>query len=181
MKKGKFNDLKSFMEYAKTNEVTVGDVGLGGNKHMQTEELAKANPDSKITPVHMGGWAENYAGVLGGHIDAVSATIGDVLNQLSEGEVEILCVFAPERSELLPDVQTCEEAGFGKVYGPSSRGYLMPTGVDEAVLSKIQEAFKNAITNPEHIEKMKELGLEVDYLDKEQYDTLKKMKKKQKD
>lgn len=170
-KKGQFKDFTAFMEYAKSNEVTVGDVGIGGNKHMQTEELKRANPECKITPVHMGGWADNYAGILGGHIDVASATIGDVVNQLSEGNFDILCTFAPERSELLPDVPTCEELGFGAVYGPSARGYLMPKGVDEATFSKIQEAFKNAITNPEHIEKMKELGLAVDYFDGEEYET----------
>lgn len=169
-KKGQFKNMEDFMNYAKTNEVTIGDVGMGGNKHIQTEELKFANPDTKLTPIHMKGWAENYAGLLGGHIDAVSATVGDIMSQMAEGEIEVLCIFAPQRSELLPDVQTCEELGFGKVYGPSSRGYMLPKGVDQEVVSIIENAFNKAINDPEQVEKMRELGLAVDYFDGEEYD-----------
>ncbi|SCZ79509.1 tripartite tricarboxylate transporter substrate binding protein [Acidaminobacter hydrogenoformans] len=169
-KKGQFENMEDFMKNAKSSEVTIGDVGMGGNKHIQIEELKNANPDAKLTPIHMKGFAENYAGLLGGHIDAVSATMGDIISQMSEGELEVLCVFAPERSEMLPDVQTCEELGFGQVYGPSSRGYMLPKGVDQEVVSIIEEAFKKAINDPEQISKMRELGLAVDYFDGEEYD-----------
>lgn len=168
-KKGQFADMKAFMDMAKSEGVTVGDVGLGGNKHMQTEELAAKNDGSKITAVHMNGWADNYAAVLGGTLDAASATIGDILNQLSDGDMEVLCVFAPERSNLLPDVPTCEELGFGNVYGPSARGYMMPAGVDDATLAKISKVFEEAITDPAHIEDMKKLGLQVDYFGGDKY------------
>lgn len=168
-KKGAFKNMKDFMEQAKTKEMTIGDVGIGGNKHMQIEALKKANPAGKLTPVHMKGWPDNYAGIIGGHIDAASATCVDVVSQLQEGEMEILCVFAPKRVGLLPDVPTCEEEGFGAVYGPSSRGFFMPKGVDAAVLAKLQTAFKNAIANPEHVEKMKKMGVLTDYMDGQPY------------
>jgi len=169
-KKGAFKDMNDFMEQAGTREMTIGDVGLGGNKHMQIEELKRKNPDRKLTPVHMKGWPDNYAGIIGGHIDAASATCADVVSQLQEGEMEILCVFAPKRVELLPEITTCEEAGFGAVYGPSSRGFFMPKGVDAAVLAKLQTAFKNAINDPEHAEKMKKLGVAPDYMAGGQYE-----------
>lgn len=168
-KKGAFKDMKDFMEQAKTKEMTVGDVGIGGNKHMQIENLKKNNPNAKLTPVHMKGWPDNYAGIIGGHIDAVSATCVDVVSQLQEGKMEILCVFAPKRVELLPDVPTCEEEGFGAVYGPSSRGFFMPKGVDADVFAKLQAAFKNAISNPGHIEQMKKMGVLTDYRDGDAY------------
>ena len=66
---------------------------------------------------------------------AASATCVDVVSQLQEGEMEILCVFVPKRSGLLPGVPTCEEEGFGAVYGPSSRGFFMPKGADAALLA----------------------------------------------
>jgi len=169
VEKGRFESLEDFVAYAKENEVTIGDVGIGGNKHMQTEEFKSVNPDCKITPVHMKGWADNYAGVLGGHIDAASATIGDVVNQLQDGEVDVLCVFAPERSPLIPEVPTCEELGFGAIYAPSSRGYILPAGVSPEIKAVLEAAFEKAINNEEHISKMKDLGLAVDYFDGEEY------------
>lgn len=169
-KKGMFKDINDFMEQSGTREMTIGDVGLGGNKHMQIEELKRKNPDRKLTPVHMKGWPDNYAGIIGGHIDAASATCADVVSQLQEGEMEILCVFAPKRVELLPDIPTCEESGFGAVYGPSSRGFFMPKGADDVIFGKLQTAFKNAVNDPEHIEKMKKIGVVTDYMEGEQYE-----------
>lgn len=168
----RFSDMVAFMKYAKNNKVTVADVGLGGNKHMVTEEMLIEHPELKLEPVHMKGFADNYSGVLGGHVDSVSATVGDVYNRLGEDKVKILCVFAPKRSKLLPDVPTCEELGFGAIYGPSYRGYLMPKGTDPELLKKIQSAFEKAINNPEHIEKMKKLGFEVDYFAGKEYETM---------
>ncbi len=168
-KKGAFSGMKDFMEKAKTKEMTIGDVGLGGNKHMQIEELRRKNPDAKLTPVHMKGWPDNYAGIIGGHIDAASATCADVFSQLQEGEMEVLCVFAPKRVELLPDTPSCEEAGYGAVYGPSSRGFFMPKGVDAAVLETLQTAFKKAISDPEHAAKMKTLGVPTDFMEGDAY------------
>ena len=84
--------------------------------------------------------------------------------------MEVLCVFAPKRSALLPNVPTCEEAGFGAVYGPSSRGYMMPKGVNDEVFNKLQTAFKNAINNAEQAEKMRKIGIETDYMTGKQYD-----------
>ncbi len=169
VKKGAFKDMKDFMDQAKTRELTVGDVGLGGNKHRQNEDLKRKNSSVQITPVHMKGWTDNYAGIIGGHIDAASATGADVVAQLPEGEVEVLCVFAPKRLDFLPDVPTCEELGFGAVYGPSSRGFFMPKGASAEVLTTLQTAFKKAINNPEHAEKMAKLGVMIDYKEGEDF------------
>jgi tripartite-type tricarboxylate transporter receptor subunit TctC len=170
VKKGAFKDMKDFMEQAKTKEMTIGDVGLGGNKHLQIEELKRKNPGYKLSPVHMKGWPDNYAGIIGNHINAASATGGDVVAQLQDGEMEVLCVFAPKRSTLLPNVPTSEEAGFGAVHGPSSRGFMMPKGVNDEVVAKIQTALKKAINNPEQIEKLRKMGAEIDYMEGKQYD-----------
>lgn len=177
-KKGAFKDIKEFMEKARTKEMTIGDVGLGGNKHIQIEDLKRRNPGCKLTPVHMKGWPDNYAGIIGGHIDAASATAVDVVAQLQEGEMEVLCVFAPKRIELLPNVPTSEEAGYGAVYGPSSRGFIMPKGVDPAILATLQKAFKNAINNPEHVEKMKKMGVAIDYMEGAAYSAYAKKNEK---
>lgn len=170
VKKGKYKDMNDFMEKAKEG-VIVGDVGVGGNKHMATEELARKNKDTKISAVHMKGWADNYAALLGDTLDAVSCTIGDVINQIDEGNLEILCIFSDTRSEMLPDVKTAEELGFGDVVAPSTRGYIMPVGVDNEIREKILNAFEKAINNEEHIEEMRKIGLAVDYFSGAEYQT----------
>lgn len=169
VKKGKYKDMKDFIEKSKIDGVTIGDVGVGGNKHMAIEELAKYNEESKISAVHMKGWSDNYAALLGDTLDGVSATIGDVINQLDEGNLEILCIFSPEKTKMLPNISTCEELGYGAVYAPSARGFMLPAGANPELVDKIVAALKNAINKPEHIEEMKKIGLEIDYFDGEEY------------
>ena len=169
-KKGAYADLAAFMEAAKAEGgLTVADVGANGNKHIATIQAGIANPDCTLTPVHQSGFADNYAALLGGTVDAVSAVYGDITSVMADGEIDVLCVFNNERIEQLPDVPTFEEAGFGKVYEQVSRGYMMPKGVDPAMKEAIVAAFKEAIANEDHLKEMDGLGLIPAYMDGQEY------------
>ena len=169
-KKGAYADINAFMEAAKAEGgLTVADVGANGNKHIATIQAGLANPDCTLTPVHQSGWADNYAALLGGTVDAISAVYGDVTSVLADDEIDILCVFNDERIEQLPDVPTFEEAGFGKVYEQVTRGYMMPKGVDPAMKEAIVAAFKEAIANEDHLKEMESLGLIPAYMDGQEY------------
>lgn len=169
-KKGQYDDMAGFMEAAKAEGgVTVGDVGANGNKHIATIELSAENPDCVLTPVHQSGWSDNYAALLGGTLDAVSATYGDVASALSDGELTVLCIFAKERLSALPDVPTCKEAGFGEVISAPSRGYMLPKGVDSATRDKIKQVFETAIADAAHQSDMESLGLVLNYVGGDEY------------
>lgn len=173
IKKGdeRFSTANELIEYAKTHELLAGDAGKGTNKHLVTESIKKHIEGVQLTPVHQAGWADNYAALLGGHIDVAWGSIGETIQAYNDGEVDILCVFAPERSSALPDIPTFKELGLGDVVSPSDRGFMLPAGVDEAIYQKICDAFEKAINNPEHIQKMSELGMEVNYIGGEDYIT----------
>lgn len=169
-KTGQYENMAAFMEAAKADGgVTVGDVGANGNKHIATIQLAEANSGCTLTPVHQSGWSDNYAALLGGTLDAVSATYGDVASALGDGEMEVLCVFAEERIETLPDTPTCKEAGFGEVISAPSRGYMIPLGVDTATKEKMSQAFEAAIADESHQTEMETLGLAINYIGGDEY------------
>ncbi len=168
--KGKYADINAFMDAAKSSGgVTVADVGANGNKHIAVIETGIANPDATLTSVHQNGWSDNYAALLGGTVDAVSATYGDIASVLADGELDVLCVFNNERIDVLPDVPTLEEAGYGAVYSAPSRGYFLPKGVDEATKEAIVKAFNDAINNADHIAELEALGLMVNYMEGDEY------------
>lgn len=169
-KTGTYADMDEFMAAAKSaGGVTVGDVGANGNKHIATMQLAAANSGSTLTPVHQSGWSDNYAALLGGTLDAVSCTYGDIASVLADGDLQVLCVFSDERLAELPDVPTCAEASYGDVVSAPSRGYMLPKGVDESTKSKIAETFKTAIADPDHQADMESLGLSINYVDGQDY------------
>ena len=171
-KKGAYADLAAFMEAAKAEGgLTVADVGANSNKHIATIQAGLANPDITLTPVHQSGWADNYAALLGGTVDAVSAVYGDITSVLADDEIDVLCVYNNERIEQLPDVPTFEEAGFGKVYEQVTRGYMMPKGVDPAMKEAIVAAFREAIPMEDHVKEMEGLGLIPAYMEGDEYIT----------
>ena len=161
----RFPDIDTFMEYAKENELLASDSGQGGNKHMVTEQM-NAMFGTKFVAVHQSGSSESYAALLGGHVDVIWPSIGECLQGYQDGEVRVLAVLAPERSKLLGDVPTLQECGYEELDSPADRGYVGPAGIPEEILKVYDEAFDKAINNPEFIEKMEELGQEVNYMDR---------------
>ena len=169
-KKGAYADIAAFMAAAKDDAgLTVADVGANSNKHVTMLQAGIANPDVTLTSVHQSGWADNYAALLGGTVDAVSAVYGDITSVLADDEIDVLCVFNDKRIEQLPDVPTFEEAGFGKVYEQVTRGYMMPKGADPAMKEAIVAAFREAIPMEDHLKEMEGLGLIPAYLEGQDY------------
>lgn len=176
----RFSDVKSFIEYGKENELLAGDNGVGTNKHLVAENLKSQIEGLKLTSVHQAGWSDTYAAILGGHIDAGWGSIGETLQAYQDGEVDILCVFATERSALLPDVPTFNEVmPEYNVLSPSDRGFALPGGVEEVVYARWVEAMDNCINNEEFVEKMAELGQSVNYLGGAEYEAYAKEQEKE--
>lgn len=166
----RFPDTKALIEYGKSNELLAGDAGVGTNKHLLTENLNSKVDGLKLTAVHQSGWSDNYAALLGGHIDVAWGSVGETLQAYLDGEVDILCVFATERSSLLPDVPTFQELmPEYEITSPSDRGFALPAGVNEAIYDRWQQAMDTAINDQEFIQKMADLGQAVNYMDGEAY------------
>ena len=172
VKKGdsRFPDAKAFIEYGKANEIVAGDNGVGTNKHLLAVDLNTSIEGMNITYLHQKGWSDTYAAILGGHVDAGWASVGEVLQPYQDGELDALCVFADKRSSLLPDVPTFNEL-FPEynIVSPSDRGFALPAGVDQAVYDRWVEAMDKCINNEEFIEQMRALGQEVNYIGGEDY------------
>jgi len=165
----RFTDMKSFVEYAKENEVTISTSGVGSDDHILIEQL-KATAGLKLTMVPGGGWKDGYAALLGGHIDSSAANVGEVLVPQNEGELITLCVFANERSKFLPDVPTWNELGLGDdIVCSSQRGFACKAGTPQEIVDILADALEYAIKDQEQIDKMAEMGLAVDYMGPEEY------------
>ena len=165
----RFPDLESFVNYGLENEILAGDNGVGTNKHLLAEDL-KSQLGLQITEVHQAGWSDTYAAILGGHIDVGWGSVGETIQAYQDGEVDILCVFATDRSSLLPDVPTFNELMPDyNITSPSDRGFALPAGVDQAVYDRWVEAMDNCINNPEFVEAVEALGQAVNYIGGEEY------------
>jgi len=164
----RFNSVEDLMEYAKENELIAASTGVGSDDHIAQLRLNKQF-DTQFVNLATNGAAEGKAALLGGHIDVWFANIGEVTVPHNNGEVKVLGVLREERSDFMPDVPTFDESGYPGVYTWSARGLAAPDGMDPEMLSKLADAFDKAINDPEQIEKMEELGLEVRHMKGDEY------------
>jgi tripartite-type tricarboxylate transporter receptor subunit TctC len=109
--------------------------------------------------VHFDGGAQQLTAILGGHVEVAFDNVGGIVKRVQSGEVRALAVMDTERSKFLPDVKTTVELGFKTVVSNSTRGVAVPKGTPANAIKAIEEAFKRAMNNPEHVKKMDDAGL----------------------
>ncbi|MDI6707148.1 MAG: tripartite tricarboxylate transporter substrate-binding protein, partial [Bacillota bacterium] len=122
-------------------------------------------------PVHFGGAGESKAAFLGGHIDAIAQTYGEVLGMIKDGSAKVVAVATEERMPELPDVPTFKEVGIDLVIA-SNRGFAAPKGTPKEIIDILAEAFRKAAEDPEYLAEMEKMGLPAKYLGPEEFGEL---------
>jgi tripartite-type tricarboxylate transporter receptor subunit TctC len=160
----RFKTAKDFIQYARDNpeKLTIGTSGAGTSAHLSILIMNKV-AQVKAKPVHFGGAGESRAAFLGGHIDALGQTYGEIYALLKDGKAKVIAVATDERMQELPDVPTFKEIGINLVIS-SNRGFAAPKGTPKEVIDKLDDAFKKASADPEYLEQMAKMGLPVKYM-----------------
>ena len=166
----RFNTLEDFIEYSKSNEVQVGNSGIGAIWHLAAAGLAKvANTEFK----HVGYDGANGAitDLLGGHIDAVAVSYAEVNSFVQSGDLKVLAVMANDRLEAIPDVPTAKECGYDAVLG-TWRGLAVPASTPDETVAKLYEIFSNAANSDAFKEFMTNTNNVIDIMDGESFTAL---------
>lgn len=160
----RFKDANDFKNYAKKNpnKLTIGTSGAGTSGHLSILALNKA-AGVEARPVHFGGAGESKAAFLGGHIDSIAQTYGEVLQMLKEKKARVIAVATEKRMKELPGVPTFKEMGVNLVIS-SNRGYAAPKGTPPEVIAKLAAAFRKASEDANYLKEMENMGLPVEFL-----------------
>ena len=155
---------EKFIAYAKANpgKVRVGTSGKGSTDQF-TMMMLQDKADLKLTMIPFG--ADAKVNLLGGHVDAAAGGPEDVLDL---PDLKALIVFADKRIPEMPDVPTAKELG---IDWTSSvwRGIALPKGVSEEVVSFYDKLIAQVMADPEFINTMKNLGMNVEYLESDDF------------
>ncbi len=136
-----WDTLEEFLEDARANPgtISVGNSGPGLAWDLATTAI-EMEADVELTHVPYDGAATAVQAVLGGTLDAMSFSIGEVRAQVESGEMKVLALADEERLEALPDVPTFTEEGYDVVTG-TFRGVAGPADMDPEVVSILNDAF----------------------------------------
>lgn len=163
-----FKTWADVVKFARENpgKVTYGSPGTGTSLHIAMEMMA-AKEGVKFTHVPFKGGAETNAAVLGGHtmLQADSTSWKPLVDG---GQIRLLNIWTAERSKVWPNVPTLKELGYPFVFD-SPFGVAGPKGMDPAIVKKLDNAFREALTDKEVIATLARYDMFPRYLGSEDY------------
>ncbi len=161
-----WDTLEEFLADAETQNLKIGNSGTGAIWHLAAAALEK-ELGLTFNHVPFEGAAPAVTAVLGGHVDAVSVSPAEVINQVNAGELKVLAVMADERVESLPDVPTLKESGIDLSIG-TWRGLSVPKDTPEEVVNILEAKFAEVAQSDDFKQQVETLGLGYKYLNSEE-------------
>ena len=132
---------------AKPGEINYASAGNGTGQHLSME-LFKLVTGTNFTHVPYRGAAPAYTDVMSGQVPVFIDNLASALGQIKGGTVRALAVTGKERSPLLPDVPTVEEAGvLGFVYY-TWFGLWAPKNTPQPIVDKLHTEIQKALADP---------------------------------
>lgn len=147
--------------------VTWGSAGIGGGTHLAGVLFAEAG-GIDVLHVPYGGTAAALTDLLGGRITYLFNSPGTSLPHIEEGTLKALAVTTEERSPILPEVPTLDQAGVEDAEYRSWFGLFAPGGTPQEVIDTLSEAIGEVVQDPETQEVFTRIGVEGWYLSAEE-------------
>lgn len=138
-------------------DIVYGTAGVNTTQHLMTEAL-QMDSGAVFTHIPYSGSAESLPALMGGHVDFLTE-VSVWAEQVEAGDVKVLAVNLPERSEAYPEVPTLNELGYRALR--SVQGIIGPAGMPEEVRSKLETAFLSSLDDERFVEAMANLRMEI--------------------
>ena len=132
------------------------------------EFMTEAGIDpSATTELRYKGGGDILAAIAGGHILLGSCAASGVPSFAQDGSVKPLVVCGSSRLDILPDVPCAAELGYETLNADFWIGFSGSSKLDEKVVTKIQDACKKMIENPEFLADIGKIGAVLNYAEGE--------------
>ena len=154
--------LKDFIAWCKANPTqgNFGSPAAGSVPHFVAELFSRAaSLDLKHVPYR--GTQPAIVDLMGGQVAAVSGPIGEFLQHLPTGKVRLIATSGEKRSRFAPDVPTYAEQGFKDIVFDEWFGVFAPGKTPAPAVARLSESFRKALTAPEVVDALAQMGLEA--------------------
>ena len=152
-------DVIAFQK-ANPNKMTFASSGNGSSDHLTAELFWQQTHTSGIHVPYRGG-GPVMTDLLGAQVDASFMNINTAMSQIQAGKLKALAITSAKRSQLLPNVQTLEEAGIKDANVYSWQAIAAPRGLPADIKAKLNAALVAGLNDPQVKPKLLELGFEI--------------------
>ncbi len=146
--------LAELIAKAKATKMSYASGGNGVPGHLSME-LLQHMAGIEMTHVPYKGPAPATQDVIGGQVPCGLLAGPTVLPHVRAGKLVALAVSGATRSPTLPDVPTMAEAGVKDYRADFTLVMFAPKGTPDAVLTKFRQAFVDALTSADVVDKLK--------------------------
>jgi tripartite-type tricarboxylate transporter receptor subunit TctC len=149
--------MKEFVDYAKANP---GKLNYGtGNplSILYTQQLLSAKGLSMLHVPYKGEGPLN-PDIIAGRVHASFLSTGTAVQLAKDGKLRALAVLLKNRSPLLPEVPTIDEAGASEVTVRQWAGMFGPPKMPRDIVDRLNKEVNAALKRPEVIEKLLSYG-----------------------
>ncbi len=158
--------FEEFAEYARENQVTIGDAGTGTGTQLVAIAIAQAaNLDVIHVPL---GATRRVPSLLGGEVDAAVSPLPEIEAQVRSGQARILCFPSDESPAEYADVPTLKELGYD-VSLQIFRGISTTKGTPKEIVKILEDAFRQASESERYQQLANEFGYQPSFLGYEDF------------
>jgi tripartite-type tricarboxylate transporter receptor subunit TctC len=152
--------LSQLVAYAKANpgKVAYASSGLGTILHL-SGELFAYRTGVELLHVPYKGAVPAATDLLSGQVQLMFDSISNAAPQVKAGKLRALAVLTPQRTPLMPDVPTGQEAGFDGLDFPAWIGFYAPAGTPREVVMQINRALQSVMGQAEIRDRFMQGGL----------------------
>jgi len=158
----KIDSLAALVAYAKAHpgKLNYGSGGNGSAGHL-AGELLKARAQVQIEHIPYQGAAPAQMALLAGQSDFMFDNLAAASPLIASKSVKALAVTTAQRSTLLADVPTVQEAGIDGFDLQTWFGVFAPAGTPAPVLDTLYTAYASAMAQPDVRERLRMMGSEA--------------------
>ena len=156
------HDLKELIALVKANpgKLNYASTGVGTQLHIGME-MFKLMTKTDIVHVPYRATTLAMADLLGGRIDLALIGLSSAKTQVESGKLRAYAIAAPQRSSLMSDVPTADEAGLPGFEVRSWFGMFAPAKTAPSVIDRLSREIKKASTDPKFVEALAPQGMQI--------------------
>ncbi|MGJ7507140.1 Bug family tripartite tricarboxylate transporter substrate binding protein [Variovorax sp. GT1P44] len=164
-----WNTIEEFLADAKAKpgDMKVGNSGNGSIWHLAAAGL-EDKAGVKFNHVPYQGAAPGVVALLGGHIDAVAVSPGEVATHVQGGKLKMLAVMADQRLKAFDKVPTLKERKIDLSIG-TWRGLAVHKATPTDIVTTLRNTTRKAADEPMLREQLEKINLGFAYLDAEAF------------
>jgi tripartite-type tricarboxylate transporter receptor subunit TctC len=156
------NTMREFVDLARREpgKLNYGSAGAGSVNHLALE-LLMARTGTTITHVPYRGIADATKDLVGGQLQAMTASIPATLPLAADRRVKVLAVTGPKRIPQMPDVPSWQEQGVPNAEVINYWGIVAPVGTPRDAIARLNAEVRKVLAQPDVRERLEREGAEL--------------------